>query len=85
MLVDRARLVVAETAQRQATEVLLRHMDTSNRLGLMTSQLLAALDLSASTSILEQHLPQLGVKHALVALYSPARTTRYRTARCCWA
>jgi signal transduction histidine kinase/CheY-like chemotaxis protein len=71
MLVDRARLVVAETAQRQATEVLLRHMDTSNRLGLMTSQLLAALDVSASASILESHLPQLGVQHALVALYSP--------------
>ncbi|HVM72305.1 MAG TPA: substrate-binding domain-containing protein [Anaerolineales bacterium] len=71
MLVDRARLVVAETAQRQATELLLRHMDTSNRLGLMTSQLLAALDESASTTILESHLPQLGVDHALVALYSP--------------
>ena len=71
MLVDRARLVVAETAQRQATAVLLRHMDTSNRLGLMTSQLLAVLDLSASTRILEQHLPQLGINHALVALYSP--------------
>ncbi len=69
-LVDRARLVVAEIAQRQATEVLLRHMDTSNRLGLMTSQLLAAMDVSDSTSILEEHLPQLGIQHALVALYS---------------
>ena len=83
MLVDRARLVVAETAQRQATDVLLRHMDTSNRLGLMTSQLLAALDVFASTSILERHLPQLGVNHALVALYSPRRMTRYRTVRFC--
>ena len=69
-LVDRARLVVAEIAQRQATDTLLRHMDTSNRLGLMTSQLLAAMDLSDSTSILEQHLPQLGIQHALVVLYS---------------
>lgn len=69
-LVDRARLVVAEIAQRQATDTLLRHMDTSNRLGLMTSQLLAAMDVSDSTSILEQHLPQLGIQHALVALYS---------------
>ena len=69
-LIDRARLVVAEIAQRQATDVLLRHMDTSNRLGLMTSQLLAAMDVADSTSILEQHLPQLGIQHALVALYS---------------
>ena len=69
-LIDRARLVVAEIAQRQATDVLLRHMETSNRLGLMTSQLLAALDVSDSTSILEQHLPKLGIQQALVAFYS---------------
>jgi signal transduction histidine kinase/DNA-binding LacI/PurR family transcriptional regulator/AraC-like DNA-binding protein len=69
MLVDRARLVVAETAQRQATGILLHHMETSNRLGLMTSQLLAAMDIPNSTSILEKHLPQLGIEHALVALY----------------
>jgi signal transduction histidine kinase/CheY-like chemotaxis protein len=69
-LVDRARLIVAEIAQRQATDTLLRHMDTSNRLGLMTSQLLAALDVSDSASILEQHLPQLGIQNAVVVLYS---------------
>jgi signal transduction histidine kinase/DNA-binding LacI/PurR family transcriptional regulator/CheY-like chemotaxis protein len=69
-LIDRARLVVAEIAQRQATDVLLRHKDTSNRLGLMTSQLLTALDVSDTNAILEQHLPKLGIQHALVALYS---------------
>lgn len=70
-LVDRARLVITEIAQRQANDTLLRHMETSNRLGLMTSQLLAALDISDTTSILAQHLPQLGFQHALVALYAP--------------
>jgi signal transduction histidine kinase/CheY-like chemotaxis protein len=70
-LVDRARLVIADMVQRQATATLLRHMETSDRLGLMTSQLLAALDISSSASILAQHLPQLGIQHALVALYSP--------------
>jgi signal transduction histidine kinase/DNA-binding LacI/PurR family transcriptional regulator/AraC-like DNA-binding protein len=70
-LVDRARLVITEFAQHQANDVLLRHMETSNRLGLMTSQLLAALDISDTAAILAQHLPQLGFEHAMVALYSP--------------
>jgi signal transduction histidine kinase/DNA-binding LacI/PurR family transcriptional regulator/DNA-binding response OmpR family regulator len=70
-LIDRARLEIAEQAQRQATYALRRHMEMSNRLGLMTSQLLAAFDAAESASILAQHLPHLGMEHALVALYSP--------------
>jgi len=70
-MIDRARLEIAEHAQRQATDALLQHMEMSNRLGLMTSQLLAALDVSESADILAHHLPQLGIQHALVALYSP--------------
>ena len=70
-LIDRARLVISETAQRQANGTLLQHMETSNRLGLMTSQLLATLDLSDTASILAQHLPQLGIPQALVARYLP--------------
>jgi signal transduction histidine kinase/DNA-binding response OmpR family regulator/ABC-type sugar transport system substrate-binding protein len=75
-MIDRARLEIAEQVQRQATDALLRHMEMANRLGLMTSQLLTALDASESArmesirSILAKHLPQLGVEHVLVALYS---------------
>lgn len=69
-LIDRARLEIAEQAQRQATYALLRHMEMANRLGLMTSQLLAAFDASESANILARHLPYLGIEHALVALYS---------------
>lgn len=70
MLVDRARIVIAELTQRQAANTLLHHTEMSNRLGLMTSQLLAAFDTTATADILAQHLPQLGIEHALVALYS---------------
>jgi len=70
-LIDRAWLAVSGEAQRQTAGALVRHMEMSNRLGLMTSQLLAALDASAIANILAQHLPQLGIEHALVALYSP--------------
>lgn len=70
-MIDRARLEIAEQVQRQTTEALLRHMEMANRLGLMTSQLLAAFDASESANILAHHLPQLGIQHVLVALYSP--------------
>jgi signal transduction histidine kinase/DNA-binding response OmpR family regulator/ABC-type sugar transport system substrate-binding protein len=75
-MIDRARLEIAEQVQRRATDALLRHMEMTNRLGLMTSQLLTALDASESArmqsirDILAKHLPQLGIEHALAALYS---------------
>jgi signal transduction histidine kinase/DNA-binding response OmpR family regulator/ABC-type sugar transport system substrate-binding protein len=69
-MIDGARLEIGQQAQRQATDALLRHMEMSNRLGLMTSQLLAAFDASESADILANHLPQLGIEHTLVALYS---------------
>lgn len=70
MLIDRARVTLAEVTQRQAANVLLHHIETSNRLGLMTSQLLAVFDTTATADILAQHLPQLGIDHVFVALYS---------------
>jgi signal transduction histidine kinase/AraC-like DNA-binding protein/ABC-type sugar transport system substrate-binding protein len=69
-MIDGARLEIGRQAQRQATDALLRHMEMANRLGLMTSQLLAAFDASESTNILADHLPQLGIEHVLVALYT---------------
>jgi signal transduction histidine kinase/DNA-binding LacI/PurR family transcriptional regulator/DNA-binding response OmpR family regulator len=70
-MVDRAQHVIADIAQRQAATALLRHMETSDRLGLMTSQLLAALDISSIADIMANHLPQLGIQHVLVARFSP--------------
>jgi len=69
-LIDHARLEIADLAERQSVMALLKKMETSNHLGLMTSQLLASLDVVDSTRILAQHLPQLGIQHSLIALYS---------------
>ena len=71
-MVDRAQHVIADMAQRQAATSLLQHMETSDRLGLMTSQLLAALDVSSIAEILAHHLPHLGIQQALVAQYTPS-------------
>ena len=69
-LLDHARLSLAEMVRRQTTETLVNHMTASNRLGLMTSQLLASTGLQASADILAQHLPHLGIPQALVGTYS---------------
>jgi signal transduction histidine kinase/DNA-binding LacI/PurR family transcriptional regulator/DNA-binding response OmpR family regulator len=69
-LIDQARLTIAELTQRQATDALVKHMMDSNRLGLMTSQLQAALNITEITDILTQHLPQLGIEQAILALYA---------------
>ena len=70
-MLDGASLEIGQQAQRQASEALLRHMEMTNRLGLMTSQLLTTLDASESARILAHHLPQLGIHHVLAALYVP--------------
>ena len=71
-LLDHARLGLAELIRRQTTEALVKQMTGANRLGLMTSQLLAAVDVEASGNILAQHLPQLDIPQALIGLYSQA-------------
>ncbi len=70
-LIDGARIAVAELAQRQAADELVKHKLTSNRLGLMTSQLQAALNGADIAGILAEHLPVLGIRRALAAQYLP--------------
>jgi signal transduction histidine kinase/AraC-like DNA-binding protein len=70
-LLDRAHQLVSERARRQAARTLLREENLATRLGLMTSQLLRALDTSQIPPIIAEHLPQLGVPHLLGALFVP--------------
>lgn len=68
-LIDQARLALADSAQRRTTYTLLHHMEQSDRLGLMTSQLLAVSDAGGIAAVLNHHVPNLGIEHAMVALY----------------
>ncbi len=68
-LLDRLRLPVSDQIQRQTTRTMLAHMDMTSQLGLMTAELLTALNVAESAEILAKHLPQVGIKNALVALY----------------
>jgi len=68
-LLDRVRLEVSDQIQRQTTRAMLEHMEMTSQLGLMTVELLTAMNVPESAEILAKHLPQVGIQNALVALY----------------
>jgi signal transduction histidine kinase/DNA-binding LacI/PurR family transcriptional regulator/DNA-binding response OmpR family regulator len=70
-MLNRARLSIAELSHRQAADALVKHKLTSDRVGLMTSQLQTALNVKDIGRILTEHLPQLGIQRALAVQYLP--------------
>ncbi len=70
-LLDRARLEISDQIQRQTTRAMLGHLDMLAQLGELTAELLAAMSIDQSAEILARHLPRVGIRNALVALYEP--------------
>lgn len=70
-LFDRARLEISGHIQRQTTRSMLHHLDTTSQLGQLTAELLSAMNIEQIAEILSRHLPRVGMKSALVALYEP--------------
>ncbi|MFZ6031145.1 MAG: substrate-binding domain-containing protein [Chloroflexota bacterium] len=68
-LLDRARLEIGDQIQRQTTRSLLDHMDMVSQLGQLNTEMLAAMNIDQSAEILSRHLPRLGVRSVLAALY----------------
>ena len=68
-LLDRIHLEINDQIQRRTTRAMLEHMDMMSQLGLMTAELLNAMNISESAEILDRHLPKIGIKNVLVALY----------------
>jgi len=68
-LIDRVHLEISDQIQRRTTRSLIQHMDMVSQLGLMTAELLTALNVSESADILTRHLPKVGIKNLLVAVY----------------
>lgn len=68
-LIDRVHLEISDQIQRRTTRSMIEHMDMVSQLGLMTAELLTAMNISESADILTRHLPKVGIKNLLVALY----------------
>jgi signal transduction histidine kinase/DNA-binding LacI/PurR family transcriptional regulator/CheY-like chemotaxis protein len=70
-LLDRSRLEIGDQIQRQTTRSMLNHLDMTAQLGQLTAELLSAMNIDQSAKILSRHLPFIGIRSALVALYEP--------------
>ncbi len=68
-LIDQARVRISERLRRQHTRFLVRQAELIDRLGTMTTRLLTALELRQILDILADHLPQIGIRHAHIALF----------------
>jgi signal transduction histidine kinase/AraC-like DNA-binding protein len=73
-LLDTARLAIGELARRGYARVQFQKSEASNRLSLMTAQLLTALDESQVRAVLDRHLGQIGIARALVLMLCPDET-----------
>ncbi|NJM08155.1 substrate-binding domain-containing protein [Candidatus Gracilibacteria bacterium] len=69
LMVDHARVMVAERTRRQATRALVRQEMVTDQIGQMTAELLTTLDEAQIGFVLEAHLPAMGVQHLLAVRY----------------
>jgi signal transduction histidine kinase/CheY-like chemotaxis protein len=68
-LFDRVHIELSDQIQRRTTRSMIEHMDMMSQLGMLTAELLTAMNNSESAGILARHLPKIGIKNLLVALY----------------
>jgi len=68
-LIDRVQLEISDQIQRRTTRSMIEHLDMTAQLGLLTAELLTAMNISESAEILNRHLPKVGINNILVALY----------------
>lgn len=70
-LLDTARLDISERARREFARSQFQKAEDSDRLSLMSAQLLTVLDESQIRYTLDQHLPLLGIQRMLVIVLHP--------------
>ena len=68
-LIDRIHLEISDQIQRRTTRSMLEHMDMMSQLGMVTAEMLTAMNIPDISGILSRHLPQVGIENVLVAIY----------------
>lgn len=68
-LLNQARIAISEAERWQFREYVAGQKETSERLTLLTSSLLAVLDETQTYEILAKHLPELKIPHAAIAFF----------------
>jgi signal transduction histidine kinase/AraC-like DNA-binding protein/ABC-type sugar transport system substrate-binding protein/DNA-binding LytR/AlgR family response regulator len=70
-LLDQARIAISAATLRQHQQFVVDQSWTAGRIGLLTARLLTALDETQVYQILGQHLSEMGIQTAAVALFEP--------------
>jgi diguanylate cyclase (GGDEF)-like protein len=70
-MLHQARSAISESAQRQVYRLQYYKQIADQTLGEFTSKLSAILDEREAVEILEENLPEIGIKHARIALFEP--------------
>lgn len=78
-LLDQMQLEISSEIQRQVTCSLLRHREMTAYLGSLTAEMLSVINLEQIAEILSCHLPEIGIKSALVVLYAGDEEERTST------
>lgn len=67
--IDRARLLIGAHVQRQHRQSVVDQQWRIDRLGVLTAHLLSALDETQAFDVLAQHLPEMGIPWAGIAIF----------------
>jgi diguanylate cyclase (GGDEF)-like protein len=70
-MLHQARSAISESAQRQVYRLQYHKQIADQTLGEFTSKLSAILDEREAVEMLEENLPEIGIKHARIALFEP--------------
>ena len=68
-LLDGGRVAISAATLRQRQQSLVDQSWTDGRIGLLTARLLTALDETQVYQVLAQHLPEMGIRSAAIALF----------------
>jgi len=68
-LLDQGRVAISAATLRQRQQFIVDQSWTDGRIGLLTARLLTALDETQVYQVLAQHLPEMGIQSAAIALF----------------
>ena len=69
LFLDRANQELNERIQQQSAHSMVVYKQMMSQLGQLTAEMLSAMSIDQTSEILSHHMPQVGIKNALVALY----------------
>jgi diguanylate cyclase (GGDEF)-like protein len=80
-LLHQARTLISESARRRYTRIQLQQTYFEEAMGRMTTKLLSSLEEDQIYSVLQEQLPQVGIRSGYIAFFEPEDGDPYRRSR----